>query len=297
MMMVNSTSLFKEIWKGRWGYIFIAPGYLAFIAFMLAPLFLAISLSFTNATINLSARTNVGFNEYARLFKDPIFIKALVNTIKYVLVVVPTTVIISLIISFLIQSLGMKAQSFFRGAFYLPGVAGGVIISIVWLWIFNPTYGLLNYLLSLIGVEPILWLADSHFSFWAVCMVVLTFTLGQPIILFLAGLAGIPQDVTDAAIVDGANSLQLRWYVILPLLKPVLLFVVATETIGVFQIWETIFMLTMGGPSNSSTSLVFLIYQTAFIAGKYGKASAIGVVLLLIVMCVTFIQLHFWGKQ
>ncbi len=296
-MMVNLKLLLNEIWKGRWGYLFITPGYLAFIAFMLIPLLFAISLSFTNSTFNLSARTYVGFDQYTRLFKDPIFFKALVNTIKYVLVVVPTTVIISLLVAFLIRPLGMKPQSFFRGAFYLPGVAGGVILSIVWLWIFNPTYGLLNYLLGLVGAKPVLWLADSHYSLWAVCVVVLTFTLGQPIILFLAGLAGISQDITDAAVVDGANGLQLRWYVILPMLEPVLLFVVATQTIGVFQIWETIFMLTQGGPSNSSTSLVFLIYQTAFIAGKYGKASAIGVILLIIVMCITFIQLRFWGRK
>ena len=295
--MVNSKLLLKEIWNGRWGYLFITPGYLAFIVFMLAPLLLAISLSFTNATINLSARVYVGFDQYTRLYNDPIFFKALTNTIRYVLVVVPTTVIIALLIAFLIHPLGMKPQSFFRGAFYLPGVAGGVIISIVWLWIFNPTYGLFNYLLGMVGLEPILWLADSRFSFWAVCLVVLTFTLGQPIILFLAGLAGISQDILDAAVVDGANSLQLKWYVVLPMLRPVLLFIVATQTIGVFQIWETIFMLTQGGPSNSSTSLFFLIYQTAFIAGKYGKASAIGVILLIIVMCITLIQLRFWSRE
>jgi multiple sugar transport system permease protein len=175
-------------------------------------------------------------------------------------------------------------------------VAGGVVLSVVYLWIFNPTYGLFNYLLGLIGVKPILWLATSPYSFRAVCMVVLTFTIGQPIILFLAGLAGISQDILDAATVDGANGLQKSFYIRLPMLRPVLLFVLATQTIQVFQLWEVIYMVTGGGPFNSSTSLVYLIYQTAFIGGNYGKASAIGVVLMVIIMVFTLAQLKFWNE-
>ena len=123
---------------------------------------------------------------------------------------------------------------------------------------------------------------------------VLTFTIGQPIILFLAGLAGIPQDILDAATVDGASSLQKTMYVRLPLLRPVLLFVLATQTIQVFQLWEVIYMLTGGGPYNTSTSLVYLIYQTAFVSADYGKASAIGVILMLIILVFTLLQLRFW---
>ena len=216
------------------------------------------------------------------------------NTIQYTFVIVPSTVFISLIIALLIDPLGPRAQSFFRGAFYIPGVAGGVVLSVVYLWIFNPTYGLLNYMLGLLGVDPILWLASAPYSFLAVCLVVLTFTIGQPIILFLAGLAGIPQDILDAATVDGANSLQKVLYIRLPLLRPVLLFVLATQTIQVFQLWEVIYMVTSGGPYNTSTSMVYLIFQTAFINGNYGKASAIGVILTAIILAFTFIQLRFW---
>ena len=292
--MVDIKALVQNIWKGRSGYIFIAPGYLAFLAFMLAPLIFAISLSFYRSSFDISARQFVGFEQYVRLSGDPIFRKALINTIKYTAVIVPATLIISLILALLMDPLGMRLQSFYRGAFYLPGVAGGVILSVVWLWIFNPTYGLLNYALGLFGIEPVLWLSNAPQSFWAVCGVVLTFTIGQPIILFLAGLAGIPQDVLDAALVDGATSIQKTWFIRLPLLRPVILFVLATQTIQVFQLWEVIFMLTRGGPYNSSTSMVFLIYQTAFISAKYGKASAIGVILLLIIMVVTLLQMRFW---
>jgi multiple sugar transport system permease protein len=287
----------RRVWQGRTGYLFIAPGYLAFIAFILLPLLAAIGLSFYNASFALNQRQFVGLAQYGQLFRDSTFQKALLNTLKYVAVVVPVTVGLSLIIALLVHPRGMLAQSFYRGAFYLPGVAGGVILSVVWLWIFNPTYGLLNYLLGQVGVQPVLWLASTKFSLWAVCVVVLTFTIGQPVILFLAGLADLNQDVLDASVVDGASGLQRTWYVVLPLLRPIILFVVATQTINNFQIWETIYMLTQGGPSQSSSSLVFLIYQTAFLNARYGKASAIGVVLLIIVMIVTLIQMRLWERS
>jgi len=296
-MLTAIKNLGKEMWRGRSGYLFIAPGYLAFLAFMLIPIVFAIGLSFYKASFALDQRQFVGLDQYARLFHDRVFLKALFNTIKYVVVVVPITVSLSLLIALLVHPRGMRAQSFYRGAFYLPGIAGGIILSVVWLWIFNPTYGLLNYLLSLVGIDPILWLASTKTSFWAVCLVVLTYTIGQPIILLLAGLASLNPDLQDASVVDGANKWQRTWFVTLPLMRPVILFVIATQTIGVFQIWETIYMLTQGGPSNSSTSLVFLIYQTAFIAGRYGKASAIGVILLVLVSVATFAQLRFWDTS
>lgn len=292
--MTRLKALAREIWKGRSGYLFIAPGYLAFIAFMLIPILFAISLSFYKASFDISARQFVGFDQYVQLSKDPVFKQALINTVAYTFVIVPATLLISLVIALLIDPLGSKAQAFFRGAFYLPGVAGGVVLSVVYLWIFNPTYGLLNYLLGLFDIKPVLWLATSPYSFIAVCAVVLTFTIGQPIILLLAGLAGIPQDILDAATVDGATGLQKAFYIRLPLLRPVLLFVLATQTIQVFQLWEVIYMVTGGGPYNTSTSLVFLIFQTAFLNSNYGRASAIGVVLMLIILVFTVIQLRLW---
>ncbi len=295
--MTKLQLLTRELKRSWSGYLFIAPGYFAFIAFMLIPILFAIGLSFYKSSFNISARQFVGFAQYIQLSKDPVFKSALINTVNYVLVIVPSTVIISLFIALLIDPLGPKLQGFFRGAFYIPGVAGGVVLSVVYLWIFNPVYGLLNYMLGLVGIKPILWLATAPHSFQAVVAVVLTFTIGQPIILFLAGLAGISQDILDAATVDGASNLQKVFYIRLPLLRPVLLFVLATQTIQVFQLWEVIYMVTGGGPFNSSTSLVYLIYQTAFIGANYGKASAIGVILMLIIMVFTLLQMRFWNES
>lgn len=287
----------KEFRKSRAGYLFILPGYIAFIVFMLAPILFAIGLSFYKSSFDISARQFVGFNQYIQLSNDPIFKQALSNTIAYTLVIVPATILTALIIALLIEPLGSRVQAFFRGAFYLPGVAGGVVLSVVFLWIFNPTYGLLNYLFGLVGIKPVLWLASAPYSFIAVCAVVLTFTIGAPVILFLAGLAGIPQDIIDAATVDGANNFQKAVRIRLPLLRPVLLFVLATQTIQVFQLWEVIYMLTGGGPYNTSTSLVYLIFQTAFMNSNYGKASAIGVILMLIILVFTIFQMRLWREN
>ena len=295
--MLKIKALMKEVRKGWAGYLFIAPGYIAFLVFMLVPMVFAIYLSFFNVSFNLKAREFVGFDQYIALTSDPVFIKALLNTISYTVIIVPATIILSMTIALLIDPLGSRAQSFFRGAFYIPGVAGGVVLSVVFLWIFNPTYGLINYALGLFGVEPVMWIASAPYSFYAVCAVVLTFTIGQPVILFQAGLAGIPQDIIDASTVDGAGFFQKTFLIRLPLLKPVLLFVMATQTIQVFQLWEVIYMLTGGGPYNSSTSLVFLIFQRAFIGSNYGIASAMGVVLMAIIMMFTLLQLKFWNTD
>lgn len=295
--MVKLKSFMREFRKGWSGYLFIAPGYLAFLAFMLIPLLVAIGLSFYNVSFDIKAREFVGVQQYILLTKDPIFKTALLNTIEYTAVIVPVTILLALVIALLIDPLGSRAQAFFRGAFYIPGVAGGVVLSVVFLWIFNPTYGLINFALGRMGVEPVMWLASAPFSFYAVCAVVLTFTIGQPIILFQAGLAGIGPEILDAATVDGASSLQQTFYIRIPLLRPVLLFVLATQTIQVFQLWEVIYMLTGGGPYNTSTSLVYLIFQRAFIGANYGIASAMGVVLMIIIMIFTIIQLRFWNSE
>ena len=281
----------------RAAYFFIAPGYIAFLALILGPLLYSIYLSFFNASFNLEAKTFRGLGQYLGLLDDSIFLKALGNTFKYVLVVVPSAIVVSLVIALMIERFGPRLQGLFRGAFYLPTVAGGVILSIVWIWIFNPTYGLLNYVLGAFGIQPVLWLSSPSTSFLSVCVVMLTYTIGQPIILFLAGLAGIQQDILDAATVDGVNAWQRILLIKIPCIRPVTLFVLATLTIQIFQSWETVFMLTQGGPSNSSTSLVFLIYQTAFISARVGKAAAMGVVLTVIIMIVTLFQIRMWREE
>lgn len=293
-MSVKTDGLVRQMWKGRYGYLFIAPGYVMFAAFVFVPLIAAIILSFFDASP--IDQTWTGLENFKYILTNSVMLRVLQNTVEYVVVLVPLTVLTSLFLALLLFSFPNWLQSFFRAGFYLPGVTGGVIMSVVWLWIFNPTFGLLNYILSLAGIEPVLWLAGSDVAIYAVIFVVLTWSIGQPLIIFLAALGGIPREILDSALVDGATPIQRAIRVTVPLLGPAVLFVLTTETIASFQLWEVVYMLTNGGPSNSTSSIVYKLYEVAFINGKYGLASAMGTVLMLIIVAVTLVQLKFWGE-
>jgi multiple sugar transport system permease protein len=167
----------------------------------------------------------------------------------------------------------------------------------VWLYIYNPTYGLLNYLLSQVGIGRVEWLGRTETALPSLALVVVSWTIGQPLILFLAGLAGIPQDLYDAAMIDGAGGWAKFWHVTLPLLKPTTLFVLVTQTIGVFQVFVVVLLMTRGGPVNATQTIVYRIYETAFTFFQFGYASAMGAVLLLIVGLVAIAQFKLLGQE
>lgn len=285
----------RDLYRGRYGYAFIAPTYILFLGLVFLPVIGALALAFFQT--NFVSYTWVGLNNFLDVASTPSFRAAIVNTVFYVAVGVPVTLAISLAIAVLVRPLPSRLQTFFRGAFYLPGVAGGVILSLVWIWIFNPAFGLLNWLLGLVGVQPVLWLASASTARWAVLVVLFSYTIGQPIILFLAGLESLPPEVEEAARVDGAGAFRTFWSVTLPLLRPVAIFVVTTMTIGIFQIWETVYLTTGGGPNNASTSIVYEIYKAAFLNSDYGRASAMAALMMLAVMPLAFAQLRLWGES
>jgi multiple sugar transport system permease protein len=293
--MAAHEGLGRRMWKGRAGYAFLALPYLAFLTLVLIPLAAAIAIAFFET--DFVTFKFVGLGNFREYFTNTDYTRVLLQTVRYVLVIVPASVSISLLLAFLIRPLTCGLQSFFRGAFYLPAVVGGIVITVVWLWIFNPTYGLLNYLLGLGGFKSVQWLATGRTAWISVSIVVFSYTLGTQLILFLAGLANISEELHDAAKVDGANGFQIATRVDVPLLRPVLAFVVAIQIIGVFQLWETIYVLTFGGPRGASASVVFQIYQTAFQFSRYGLGSAMGIVLMVIIVAVTLIQRRFWGED
>ena len=197
-------ALFKRLYNGRWGYFFLFPAYLFFVIFTLIPLIQGLGFSFYE--VGLKEKKFIGFDNFIKLADDSVFWKALTNTVLIVAGGVPVIVTVSLLVAVLVFPLTRWVQSFFRIAFYLPVVASGVVLSMVWLWILNPSYGLLNYLIGLFGMEPVAWLGTPWSALIMVIVVVVSFTLGMPIILFLAGLGGIPVDLYEAAMIDGANS-------------------------------------------------------------------------------------------
>jgi multiple sugar transport system permease protein len=292
---MEDKSLIRRIFKNRWAYFFILPAYIPFIIFTVYPLLEGIRLSFYKK--NLTTETFVGLKNFERLVEDEAFMRGLKNTVFFVLGVVPSALFISLFIAVMIYPLRKSIQSFFRMAFYLPVVASGVVLSMVWLWIYSPAYGLLNYFLTSIGLSRVAWLGDTKTALPALAFVVLTWILGQPVILFLAALGGIPEELLDAAKIDGANAWQQFWKVTFPLLLPTTLFVFVTQTIGVFQTFVVVLLMTRGGPAYATMTIVYDIWQTGFDFYKFGYASAMGVVLLVIVGMIAVIQYRFLGRE
>lgn len=281
-------SFFKTLYRQRWAYFFLIPGLILLLLFNILPIIDTLKLSFFD--YNIVAKKFCGLDNYIKVFTDKKFLRSYGNTFLYILIIVPLNVVISLLVSVVLSNSRKWLQSFFRGAYYLPCVVGGVVVSAVWMWIYHPVNGLMNTVLEKAGADPVYWLADAKYALISLCVVVLTWNLGQSIIVFLTGLLGINPDLYESARIDGANSRQLFFKITLPLLKPVTLFVLMTVMINTFQIWEVIYMLTSGGPNYSTMSAVYYMYNTAFVSGKYGLASAQGIVLAVTIMLVSRIM-------
>jgi len=295
----------KRVWDGRWGYIFIAPAMIPFLIFTGYPLIQGILLSFYNAGVNRDKWEYIGLKNYTNLLtRDPVFPIAIKNTFLFVLGVVPTAMIICLFVAVLIFPMSQRKQTFFRAAFYMPVVSAGVVLSMVWVYIYSQEYGLLNYILEATGIlnlinggEKIGWLAQTDTALVSLAIVVLSWSLGQPLILFLAGLAAIPEALYDAAKIDGANSWQAFWRITLPLLRPTILFVLVVTTIAVFQVFVVVQLMTLGGPANATQTIVYRIWVSAFTTFKFGYASAMAVILLAIVSVLAIIQFKLLDRQ
>lgn len=295
----------KRVWDGRWGYLFIAPAMIPFLIFTAYPLVQGILLSFYNAGVNRDKWEYIGLKNYTNLLtRDPVFPTAIKNTFLFVLGVVPTAMVVCLFVAVLIYPMTQRKQTFFRAAFYMPVVSAGVVLAMVWVYIYSQEYGLLNYLLEVTGIlnlinngEKIGWLAQSDTALISLSIVVLSWSLGQPLILFLAGLAAIPEALYDAAKIDGANSWQAFWRITLPLLRPTILFVLVVLTIAVFQVFVVVQLMTLGGPANATQTIVYRIWVSAFTTFKFGYASAMAVILLAIVSVLAIIQFKLLDRQ
>jgi len=281
--------------RDRSAYLFILPAFLFAAIFTFIPLGQGLYLSLFKAGI--TEREFVGLRNFVKMASNPFFWSEIKNSFILVGGLVVLNLSLSLFIAIAIYRFRNSLQSFFRLAFYLPAVCAGVVTSMVWLWIFNPHFGLLNYLLSLVGIAPVYWLSVAGTARLAVVVVVCTWTLGADIILFLAALNAVPEMLYDAAKIDGASSLQRFFYITIPLIMPMTVYVMITLTIGGFQIWAAIFMLTAGGPAHATTNIVYKLYQLGFGYFKFGEASAYGVLLLFIIFPIAFLQFRYLSKK
>lgn len=285
----------RRLHKGRWGYTFIAPSFALFALFFLIPVVWGGYLSLLDYQV--FSKQWVGLQNYFEIFKDSIFWVSLKNTALYTLGIVPLWLGKALIISALIFPLAKPIQTFFKAAFYLPHVTSSVITSMVWLWIFNPPFGLLNYIMELLGMSPVAWLGNVRTALPSIIFMQVVMGGGSSIVMITAAMGGIPYHLYEAAYLDGATKPQAFFKITLPLLRPTILYLLVTGTISSFQVFTNVYLMTQGGPQFSTVTLVYLIYDTAFKQFNFGLASAQAVVLFAIVFSLAVIQFKFLGQE
>lgn len=272
-------------------YLFLLPSLIFFLGFVIYPMILCVVTSFFDSTMN-RADIFVGLANYKELFADPIFRGALKNTFIIVVVSVPVTCAFSLWISSAIVDLPEWATSLFRCVFYLPVVTGSVAVTVVWKWMYNNYYGIFNYLGKAVGLidKNINWLGDEKYALGCIILILLTTSVGQPIVLYVSALGNVDQSIVEAAEVDGATDFQCFWKIKWPAIMPTTLYILVITTINSFQCFALIQLLTKGGPLNSTMTIMYQVYDTAYRLNDLGYACAIGVVLALIIAIFSAIQ-------
>ena len=275
-------SLLEAIIAERWAYLFLAVPVGLFALFHVIPMAITILLGFSDYFPG-GRPLWVGLDNYVFTFSDELFWKAVWNTFLYTCAVVPASVLLSLLLSQLIFNLKRSsAQAFYKSAFYLPTVTSGAILALVWLWIFNPARGLLNYLVSLLGLGPFAWTSDPQMALPSLALMAVVGGHGAAIVLLTAAMGNIPSTYYEAARLDGASAWRQLWTITVPLLRPTLLYLVVTSTIFSFQVFTQVLMMTAGGPYYATTTLVYLIFTDAFEYFDFGKAAAEATVLCLV---------------
>ncbi|MCF1742815.1 carbohydrate ABC transporter permease [Paradevosia shaoguanensis] len=273
----------------RAAWLVLAPSLVLFLAFTVVPVISAFIISFTEWNL-FNAVNFVGFGNYVGLLHDEIFLKVLGNTGYFVLVSVPIQIAIALLCALALNR-GVRGQTFFRVVYFLPVVTSTVAAALVWSWLFNSNFGLINAGLSLVGVTDLpKWMGSTKWAMPAVIIVSIWQNLGYAMVLFLAGLQNIHQEVRDAAELDGATGWDRFWTITLPLLSPTMFFVLIISIIGSFQVFELVFVMTKAGPANATNTLVYYIYQNGFQFYQMGYASAAAMILFLIVLVFTLAQ-------
>ncbi len=279
------------------GYLFMLPFLLFFVGFVVYPMFMCIYTSFFDATMNRDD-IFIGFQNYVDLFNDPVFWTALKNTLIIVVVSVPVTCAFSLWIATLISKMHVTATSAFRCIFYLPVVTGSVAVTMVWKWMFNNYYGILNYLGKGVGLldKNINWLGDPKYALGCIILILLTTSVGQPIVLYVSALDNVDKSLVEAAHVDGATETQAFWKIKWPQMMPTTLYILVITTINSFQCFALIQLLTSGGPKNSTMTIMYYIYYNAFKQYRYGYGNAMGVILAIIIAILSAVQFRM-GKE
>ena len=274
---------------------FLAPSLLHLTVFVFTPIIFAAYLSLHRWDVVVPDKPFVGLDNFRELASDPTFWNALKNTAVYTLNV-PMAMALSLGVA-LMMNRRLKGVAFLRALYFLPSVTSFVAIALVWMWIYHPTFGVANFALAAVGIGPVQWLNSTSTAMLSVIIFSVWLSLGYQMVIFLAGLQGIPDHFYDAARIDGANNWQRFWNITLPLLKPTTFFILVTSIISSFQVFTSIYIMTAGGPVGSTDVIVYHIYQSAWEELRMGYASAMSWILFVIIVIATWIQFKLIGRE
>jgi len=280
----------------RAAFLFLAPGLAIILIFFLLPVFASLLLSITDfdlyALANIHNIRIVALRNYTELLGSPLFWKALGNTLYFMVVGGPLTVVTALASALLVNSKAARWKPLFRTVYFAPVVTTIVAVAVVWKYLYHPRFGLLNRGLELIGIPPIDWLGDPKWAMPAIILLAVWKNFGYTMIIFVAALQAIPEELYEAARIDGANAVQQFRHVTLPMLGPTFVFVGIITAIGYLQLFPEPYVMTRGGPVNSTLSVVMLMYEQGFKWWNMGYAAAVAFILFLFIAAVTLLQLR-----
>jgi len=292
---MKKNNLITQIKKNKVCYLFLAPYTIPFTIFLCYPIFQAVRYSFYRFTIK-SFRF-IGFKNFIDIFSDPIFRKAIVTTCWFVIGSVPFIIFIAILISALLIKVNSKLRTLAMGIIYLPAVTSIITIALTWKWLYNYRNGIFNYIMGLLGYSNINWLSNKHTALPSLILILIYISLGVPVILYISAMTNIPKSLYDAAKIDGANEWQLLWNITIPLIRPTTLYLLIIETIGTFQTFIIVYLMTGGGPYYRTTTLSYLLIDEAFGYGHYGVASSMGIILMIVISSLTIMQFKFFSKD
>jgi len=284
----------KSSSNARIAFFFLAPALIAIGVFFFIPVVAAFVLSFTDFDIyslgNWEYARLVGIKNYIDLVNDPLFWKALTNTLYFLFVGGPLSIAMSLATALLLQSKVVRFKGIFRTAYFAPVVTTLVAVAVVWRFVYHPRFGLLNHALSFVGVDPIDWLGDPHWAMPAIILLAVWKNFGYNMIIFIAGLQNIPQELYEAADIDGAGKWQQFTAITIPMLAPTTLFITIITMIGYIQLFAEPYVMTQGGPQDATLSIVLMMYEQGFRWWNMGYSAAVAFILFALILVASLIQ-------
>lgn len=277
-------------------YLFLAPFLIFFSIFVVRAVILATRMSFFEWKLLPPTRDFIGFANFVELFNDDVWWIALQNTLIFTIITVVGTTVVALIAAVAVTQ-NIRGKGFFQVLLYTPSLLSVGAVGLIWVWLLNNQFGVINYFLSFIGLGPYNWLGDPNLVLPALSLTTIWWGFGFPMLIFIAGLRGIPEQLYEAARIDGANGTDIFFRITLPLLRPTILFVTVTGVISHFQVYGQPFIMTAGGPGRSSYTVIFYLYQIAWTSFRFGYGAAVAVAIAVIMAAMTAVQFLFFNER